>query len=62
MNLNVNDQINLDDNQEREKKLNEYCGYEIDYYLVYENSKKEKEGNINIEGNDDINIKGEEAI
>ena len=45
--------------------MNEYCGYEIDvpdYHLVYENSKKEKEGNINIEGNDDINIKGEEAI
>ena len=42
--------------------MNEYCGYEIDFYFVYEKNKKEKEGNINIEGNDDINIKGEEAI
>ena len=62
MSLNVNDEINLDDNWEREKKLNKYGGYEInipDYHLVYENRIEEKEGNINIEGNDDIYNEGE---
>ena len=62
MSLNVNDEINLDDNWEREKKLNKYGGYEInipDYHLVYENRIEEKEGNINIEDNDDIYNEGE---
>ncbi len=62
MSLNVNDEINLDDNWEREKKLNKYGGYEInipDYHLVYDNRIEEKEGNINIEDNDDRYNEGE---